>query len=39
MSWNGKPRINLSDMQARLESNRERLQKIAAQQKLLQKAI
>ena len=27
MSWNDKPRINLSDMQARLASNREMLQK------------
>ena len=27
MSWNGKPRISLSDMQAMLASNRERLQK------------
>ena len=27
MSWNGKPHINLSDIQARLASNRERLQK------------
>ena len=27
MSWNGKPRISLSDMQAMLASNREMLQK------------
>ena len=27
MSWNDKPRISLSDMQARLASNREMLQK------------
>ena len=27
MSWNGKPCISLSDMQARLASNREMLQK------------